>query len=319
MLSFRKKILMVGVVCLIPSYVMGGCQKRGDSISCQGQSSQPLNLTKIETEIYNSSMEIFDEVLNNSDNINQAMQGIRKLLSLGQESIRISKSIENKINGLNVNINNIENQLQGASRDRDALEGRLSTLINRKFDQEQYLVKELTSLKERYRSELGQLRNTNDRLNSLIQNSSRIVSSSLSNKFGNYTTCLSHDVVLKNLILPTKIQGQSISYFSGSNSGSISNYSHFISALSQFSISRNSLSSCAEDFKKFEKEFVLYEVTLGLVVNGANTGSIRHLFTTYRGQEPSNSDIQSFRRYFNSLPKQHLKELGSQIDSYMLR
>jgi len=73
MLSFRKKILMVGVVCLIPSYVMGGScygqkNKNSVTVSCQGKQKQ-LGLTPITKEIFSLSSEMFDEVLRGSDTL----------------------------------------------------------------------------------------------------------------------------------------------------------------------------------------------------------------------------------------------------------
>jgi hypothetical protein len=323
MFSFKKKILVAGIVCLIPSYIMGSCQKRGNIISCQGGGSTQLRLTSKETEIYNTNMEIFDEVLNNSDNINQAVNGIRTLLSLGKEIYDIVKSSESKINGLKKQINSVQNQLNRASSGREQLERKLSGLINQKFNEQQYFVQELTSLKQRYRTEVSQLRNSNSRLNSLIKNSSSMVSSSLANKFSDYTECLSHNEVLKNLVFREREikdnSGKSnSSYFSSSSGSYISNYSNFISTLSRFSISRNSLYSCAEDFKDLNRQFRLYDVTLGLIVNHANRASISHLFIVYRNQEPSSTDVTNFLRYFHSAPKYSLQELSDSINSYML-
>jgi len=322
MLSFKKKVLIVGMACLIPSYVMGSCQKRGSTISCQGGGSAQLRLTSKETEIYNTSMEIFDEVLNNSDNINQAMSGIQSLLSLGKQTYDIVKSSELKINSLTGQINSIQSQLNRASSGRENLERNLSGLINQKFKAEQYLVRELTSLKQRYRTQVTQLQGSNNRLSSLIKNSSNIVSYSLATKFSDYTECLSHNEVLKNLIFRDKdINNQkksNSSYFSSSSGNYISNYSNFISTLSSFSVSRNSLYSCAEDFEDLNKQFRIYDVTLGLIVNHANRASISHLFNVYRNQEPSQSDIANFLRYFKTAPKYSLQELSNSINFYML-
>ena len=323
MFNFKNKIVAVGLLCVIPTYVMGNCKKQGSTIMCQGGSFTQLRLTSKETEIYNTSMEIFDEVLNNSDNINQATSGIRSLLSLGKQTYSIVESSKIKINSLEQQISSVQNQLSSASTNRIQIERNLSSLINRKFQAEQYLVKELTSLKQRYQTQVTQLRNSNEKLSSLIRNSSYIVSNSLASKFSDYTQCLSHNEVLKKLVFTdsdinnnqNKGTGSS---FSSSNSSYISNYSNFISTLSSFSISRNSLYSCAKDFEDLNKQFRLYDVTLGLIVNHASPMSISHLFTVYRNQEPSALDVTNFLRFFRTAPKYSLEKLSNNINTYML-
>ena len=325
MLKLKNKIVIaIGVICLIPTLGMANCHKRGNTISCRGGGSAQLQLTSKETEIYNTSMEIFDEVLNNADNINQAMNGVRSLLSLGKQTYNIVKSSEVKINHLNAKISSVKNELDKASLGREQIKRDLSGLINQRFNEQQYLVHELTSLKQRYRTRIGQLRDINQRLNSVIFNSSNIVSGSLANKFNDYTECLSHNEVLKKLVFTKRdIQGNdsksNSSYFSSISNGSyMSNYSNFISALSRFSISQNSLYSCAEDFQDLNRQFRIYDVTLGLIVNNASETSINHLFNVYRNQDASSSDITNFLSFFRSTPKYTLQELSDNINSYML-
>jgi len=344
MLGFKKKVLIVGIACLIPSYVMGRCSgtinNQGARGECQGQPFH-LSTTSIHYENQRLTNEVFDEVLNISDNINE----LHKNLGIARESLRIAKISLRGIKGIKSELNQVNRQMRqmgNNSRERTRLERIASSLLEKLNIAQENSAIELSRVHSQYAIEIASLRNRiaqtdsqnsqlkqnlrykerqNNNLKKLIQDSANIVSYSISSKFQDYQTCIEHNNVLANLLLtPISRKNKDRGSFLGMSSGNSnfgSNYSRIFSALSGMSVSRQSLEACAVDFQSLHDRFTLYEVGLSLFLNPNNQSVVYYLFKNYGLPNPNYQEVQRFMNAFQAFPKSDLVNLINNIQEYM--
>ena len=318
MLSFRKKILVIGVVCLIPSYVMGGScygqkNKNSVTVSCQGKQKQ-LGLTPITKEIFSLSSEMFDEILRGSDTLEE----IKIKLALLDEAGAILKQNNMLLKENNRNIKSLRNQLhkQNISKtEQRELRRRLSVEKQNFARLKEKNSNQLYKLEQR----LNSTQNQNHNLSSFIESTANVFSSNLASSFSHYKKCASSNAVLSRFTIPA-IQRERQQKDSFSSGGASLNYSQIFSTLSSSGISSYSLESCADEFESLKNRFTLYEVTLNLLVSSDSRrrAITQSFFKEYRGRDASGSDISSFLRAFETYPKNHgLGSLIQNVNAYM--
>jgi len=339
MVTFKKKVLIVGVVCLIPSYVMGSCsgQLHNNNLNatCNGQSAQ-LQLSSVSYELLKKNTNLKNIVLDGVDSIDDLR---KKIFSILPQIERYNQGSVQRDNQLVLGIQEINRKLsaQNQSRaERKILLHKLSELKHEKYQireensrklykiykqhkkETSYLVKQLKSSMEiRYKvkEELNYANRYNHRLKLFISNATNTFSSSLASSFENYTECIKKNDFLSHYTFSEIFQQRNI------NSGGFS--SNGISAISQLpgfsssGVSSSSLESCSNQFRSLRKRFTLYEVALNLFVN-SDTGKrrvVHNFFNVYKGRQASENEVTRFIQEFNSFQKSDLFSLIQKIDA----
>jgi len=316
MFNFKNKIVAVGLLCVMPTYVMGGsCQGKikGNQIiaSCNGIQTKQLSLTSIHKEIFLLNSEIFDEVLRGSDSLDE----INGKLSMLNDAGKIIKENNNLIKENNINIKSLQAQLY---------QNNISKAEQRKLRQQlSYTKKRIKRIKEKNSNQLhileGQLnylKNKSNNLIALLTSTANAFSHSLGANFSHYKKCVQSNNILAQYTIPSIQKERQKSSFSSAGSFQ---YSQFFSDLSSSGISSYSLESCATEFKSLEDRFVLYEVALNLLISNDNRKReiVKNLFKEKR-KHFTESNITRFIQNFKSFPKnQGLGNLIHLIDNYI--
>ena len=339
MLSFKKRVLIVGIACLIPSYVMGGrcsgqLHNHTLNATCNGQNSQ-IQLSSVSYELLRKSTSLKNSIMDNADSLDDLRTKVSNILP---QLDRYNKGSIQRDNQLAIGIRRINRQLSiqnQSRRERKRLLHKLSQLKHEKYKiQEEnsqrlyqvykqhkketaYLEEQLkTTMKNKYRikEELNSAKHHNKNLKSFIYNATNTFSRSLASSFENYTECIKKNDFLSHYTFAEIFQQRDTRSGGFSSSG--------ISAISQLpgfsssGVSSSSLESCSNQFRSLRKRFTLYEVALNLFVNSdiGKRRVVHNFFKVYKGRVASENEITRFIQSFNRFPKNDLFSLIQNID-----
>ncbi|CAA6798501.1 MAG: Unknown protein [uncultured Sulfurovum sp.] len=343
MLSLKQKFLVVGVTCVIPTYVIGGCigQLNNGQLNatCQGKTEQ-LQISSISYELLKKNSALRNSVLDNADSLEELRTNVSSILTQvtisTQRTLQELKSIEQSIR-TNTRLLNNQNH---SREERQRLRSSISRLKKEKFDisernsQQLYQLyqthkKETSSLESQLRSnihskyqvkqKLSIANNKNKHLESFIYSAADTFSGSLASSFTSYSECIKKSDFLSTYtfseIHNNRNESSSNNSFSSTNISSIST----LPGLSSSGISSSSLGSCANEFRSLRKRFTLYEVALNLFMSSdvRKRGVVADFFKVYKGITPSQNTITRFIQAFNRFPKNGLLGLIRNIDAEM--
>lgn len=344
MLNLKTKIVIVGLICVMPTYMMGRCNgqlhNKSLNVTCQGKSEQ-IQLSSVSYELIRKNNALKDSILNNSDTLSDIRTKTSNILPTINMYANQAKEERKRITSEIERLNNFLQSQTITRKQRQEFRSEISRLKSEKFailerhtqelyqlyqnhkQETSYLESQLhSSMNDTYRTkrELSVANNRNKNLKSFIYNATDTFSNSLANSFSNYSECIKKNDLLSTFtfseIYDNRNQSSSNNnFFSSSNSSSIST----LPGLSSSGISSSSLGSCANQFQSLKKRFTLYEVALNLYVNPDERKRriVVNFFKVYKGITPSQNSITRFIQAFNHFPKNGLLELIRNIDAEM--
>lgn len=343
MLNLKNKIVVVGLLCVMPTYIMGKCngQLKPNSlnVTCQGKSDQ-IQLSSVTYELLRKNNALKNIILDNSDTLTDIQTKTYNILpqinKYANQAKRRDKQISSEISRLNKLIYSQQN----IGRDE---KNRMSTKIARLKDEKyqiqeensrqlyqlykqhkkktSYLESQLRSAiqsKYKVKQQLNYVNHSNKDLQSFITSATNVFSQNLSSNFENYTECLQKNNILANsIVADISVQGnnQSGGFSSFGGGSGISQIPHFSSS----GISSSSLESCSNQFRSLKEYFTLYEVALNLLISSNQNKKrvVKNFFQVYKGIKASEYDVSHFIKAFNSFPKSDLFSLIQSIKSQM--
>jgi hypothetical protein len=343
MLNLKNKIVVVGLLCVMPTYVMGRCNAKlqGQNLigTCNGQQTQ-VHLSSPIYELLKKNTSLRRSIGDNADSLDELRTNVSSILtqvtSNAQQSMQKLKELEQSIKTNTRLLYNQANSRQEKQRLRSAI-SRLKSekySISEQNSQQLYELyqshkQETSYLESQLRSnmsttyqvkkQLSTAKNRNKNLESFIYSATDTFSSSLASSFSNYSECIKKSDLLSTYtfaeIHDNRNESSSSNGFSSSNSSSISS----LPGLSSSGISSSSLGSCANEFRSLRKRFTLYEVALNLFMSSdaRKRGVVANFFKVYKGITPSQSTITRFIQAFNHFPKNGLLGLIRDIDAEM--
>ena len=342
MLNVKNKIVIVGLLCVIPTYMMGRCNGQLHSnslkVTCKGKSEQ-IQLSSVSYELLRKSNALKNSILDNSDTLSDIRTKTSNILPqidiYANQAKQERKQVIAEIKRLNKRVYS-----QSILRnEKNRLLTRLAQLKDEKYQIEEQNSQKLYQLYKQYREDTSylesqlqrktqstyaikrQLNYANHRnkdLQSFMTSATNVFSSDLASNFEDYTECLQKNNILSNSIVAEILPQGNKSSGGFSSSGGGSGISQ-IPGFSSSGISSSSLESCSNQFRSLREHFILYEVALNLLLNSDQNKRrvVKDFFQVYKGQKASERNVSHFIKAFNAFPKSDLFSLIQSIKHQM--
>lgn len=342
MLDFKNKIVVVGLLCVIPTYVMGRCNGQLHSnslkVTCQGKNDQ-IQLSSVSYELLRKSNSLKNSILDNSDTLSDIRTKTSNILPQIDMYAKQAKQERKQVIAEIKRLNKLVYSQTISRNEKNRLLTKLAQLKDEKYQIQEQNSQKLYQLYKQHKKETSyleaqlqrktqsnyavkqQLKNAhhnNENLQSFITSATNVFSSELASNFENYTECLQKNNILANSIVAEIAPQHNNSSGGFSSSGGGSGISQ-IPGFSSSGISSSSLESCSNQFRSLREHFTLYEVALNLLLSSEQNKRrvVKNFFQVYKGIKASERNVSHFIEAFNSFSKSDLFSLIQSIKSQM--